>query len=279
MRVDFMIIGAQKCGTTSLAAQLAGHPDICFSRVKEPGYFHKTHDWSAGLDAYHGLFSPTVDQICGEASTMYTFLPEWQGTFSRLYAYNPHLKLVYIMRHPVDRVQSNYSHDLVRGRVKDPPEVAVFRDPAYINRSRYSVQIEPYLECFGRENVLLLVFEEYIADQGRVLLKLAEFLEISGEPFSHLDTTSKHRTIGEWYWKYSTIDSMVSSRVFEVVRASLPTSIRKAIRRSLSSKLDKKPDFSPALRQTLWRFLKDDARNIEELLGRRLDAWREGEAE
>ena len=85
MRVDFMIIGAQKAGTTSLAAQLAAHPQVCFCREKEPGYFHQTADWRAGLDGYHALYDPRPGQLLGEASTYYTFFPEYRGTAERLY--------------------------------------------------------------------------------------------------------------------------------------------------------------------------------------------------
>jgi hypothetical protein len=197
MRVDFMIIGAQKCGTTSLASQLAEHPSICFCKIKEPGYFHKVEDWRSDLDAYHQLFAPEDGQICGEASTMYTFLPEWHGTHSRLFAYNPDLKLIYIMRNPVERVISNYAHDLVRGFVKAAPESVVFEDPGYINRSRYGVQIRPYLELFPRENVLLLVFEEYVADQWKALQQICTFLEIPAELPGAVATVEKHKSVGQ----------------------------------------------------------------------------------
>src|SRR3990172_564869 len=106
MRVDFMVIGAQKCATSTLARQLAYHPDICFSKPKEPAYFNRTQNWQEGLEKYHQLYSPVEGRICGEASTMYSSLPEWQGTHSRLFAYNPELKLIYIMRLPVERVIS-----------------------------------------------------------------------------------------------------------------------------------------------------------------------------
>lgn len=277
MRVDFMIIGAQKCGTTSLAAQLAEHPEICFCKKKEPGYFHRTQDWEAGLESYHKLFSPTHGQICGEASTMYTFLPEWQDTPLRLFEYNPELKLLYIMRNPVERVMSNYAHDLVRGHVKTPPEIAVFQDPAYINRSRYGVQIRPYLALFKRENILLLLFEEYVANQPATLKTIAEFLGVSASPVEDMDCVEKHRTVGEWYWKHSAIMNMVGSPAFEAARKYLPTPVREVVKRTFSNKLDGKPALPALARATLWRFLEDDVSTIEELLGRRLDVWHQGE--
>lgn len=276
MRVDFMVIGAQKCGTSSLAKQLAEHPDICLCKIKEPGYFDRTEDWEAGLEEYHRLYSPTDGQICGEASTMYTFLPEWQGTHTRLFAYNPDLKLIYIMRQPVERVISHYSHRLVRGRVKDPPEVTVFADPTYTNRTRYGVQIIPYLELFGRENILLLIFEEYISNQLKTLQQIAMFLGISADAFEDIGTAVNHRSVGEWQLKYPAIRKIASSSVFQSIRPYLPASIRKPVRPFFSNKLEKKMEFSPASKETIWRFLENDVQTIEELLGRRLDMWRKG---
>ena len=53
-------------------------PQVCFCREKEPGYFHQTADWRAGLDGYHALFDPRPGQLLGEASTYYTFFPEFR---------------------------------------------------------------------------------------------------------------------------------------------------------------------------------------------------------
>ena len=60
--------------------------------------------WEADLASYHALYSPAPGQLCGEGSTMYTFLPEFDKTYERLFAYNPDLKFIYIMRSPVERV-------------------------------------------------------------------------------------------------------------------------------------------------------------------------------
>ena len=269
-----MVIGAQKAGTTSLAAQLSEHPGICFSRVKEPSYFNQAEDWESGLNGYHQLYVPEDGQICGEASTMYTSLPQWEDTHSRLYAYNPALKLIYIMRQPVERVISNYSHRLVRGLVKAPPEIAIFEDPVYINRSRYKVQITPYIELFGRERILLLVFEEYAADQRRTLQAIAEFLGVSSDGFEGATTTQRHRSVGDWYWNHSVVRELARSDVFQTLRSIVPISIRTAVRHRLSNRLDEKPHFSLKLRREIWRFVKDDVHGIEELMGSHLDMWR-----
>jgi hypothetical protein len=272
-----MVIGAQKCGTTSLARQLAAHPQICFCAEKEPGYFHKTEEWRAGINDYHRLYTPRPGQICGEGSTYYTFLPEWLDTHKRLYEYNPDLKLIYIMRQPVERIISHYAHNLVRSIDTAPPEWAVLNQPSYLNRSRYAVQIRPYLELFERENILLLVFEEYKADQIAGLLQVAAFLNIDPQPFLETNTSPVHKSVGEPYLKYDSVRAIVKSDVFQKLRTVVPAAIRQPIRhRLLSNKLEQKPEFSATVKHMLWRFLEDDVRAMEELLGRPLDIWRQG---
>ncbi|MFO7664755.1 MAG: sulfotransferase [Chloroflexota bacterium] len=277
MKVDFILIGAQKCGTTSIANQLAAHPQVCFCKEKEPGYFHKADDWRSGLDGYHALFAPQAGQLCGEASTFYTFFPEFTETHKRLYDYNPNLKLVYIMRQPVDRVISHYTHNFVRSIDTQPPEVAVFHSPAYVNRSRYGVQLRPYLELFGPENVLLLIFEEYTIDQIATLEQIAQFLDIDQAPFAETDTTPRHQSVGQPYLRYEAVRNITHSDAFQKVRNMVPAAIRQPIRhRFFSNKIDEKPHFSIETRQALWRLLEDDVHTVETLLNRRLDQWRTG---
>lgn len=277
MKVDFMMIGAMKCGTTSIAEQLALHPQICFSRIKEPGYFHKTEAWQAGLNSYHALFEPKPGQLCGEGSTFYTFFPEFTDTHRRLYEYNPALKLIYVMRQPVKRIISHYTHNLVREIDKRSPEQAVFEDPRYINRSRYGVQIRPYLELFGPENVLLLVFEDYTADQVISLRRIAEFLGIDPAPFTETDTTPRHQSVGQPYIRYEAVRNLTGTVAFQKVRSMVPTAVRHSIRdRFLANKIDEKPEFTLETRQALWRMLEDDVYAIERLLDRRLGDWRQG---
>jgi hypothetical protein len=274
IKVDFMIIGAQKCGTTNLAAQLAAHPNICFCQIKEPGYFHQTTEWQAGLAEYHQLFAPEDGQICGEASTMYTFLPEWQDTHVRLAEYNPSLKLIYIMRQPVERIISHYAHESVRGYVNLPPEETVFDQASYINRSCYGMQIRPYLERFPRQQILLLTFEEYVANQQKTLDQITGFLEIPRQAIDDKEPTRRHSSVGTWYLKNDTVRKIVHTHGFQSVRNYIPASIRKPIRRHFSNRLQEKPYFSPALKQEIWRLIEDDISVVEDLLGRRLDIWR-----
>ncbi len=277
MRVNFMIIGAQKSGTTSLAAQLADHPQIGFSRIKEPGFFNSTADWEGNLEGYHELFEGGSGPLFGEASTMYTFLPEAPSTCRRIHAYNPEMKLIYIMREPVARLISHYSHSVARGMEQRPPQEAVNEDPRYINNGRYAVQIRPYIELFGRENVLLLIFEEYIADPDHTLREVADFLGVSGDGFQQPDESRQNRSVGVPHLKYTSMEKFTQTKFFQAVRDYVPEELRHTVRyRLLSNKLEAAPVFTPELQETLWRFFVDDVSSIEDLLGRGLPVWRKG---
>ena len=193
--------------------------------------------------------------------------------YERLYEYNPNLRLIYIVRNPVERVISNYSHRLVRGTEREQPEPAVFTDPTYINRSRYGVQIRPYLKLFPKNNILIIIFEDFISAQSKVLNQIANFLDISSFEYQNNTTLPKHSSVREWHLKRP-INSIINSRIGRALFPIIPKRFRNTIRPLLSNRLEQKPYFSMNLRRSIWEFLEDDVRYMESYLGRTLDAWR-----
>ncbi len=264
--VDFMLIGAQKSGTTSLSYQLAQHPQISFCKHKEPNFFSKTFDWQGHIDEYHGLYERSQGKIYGEGSTTYSWLPEYPETPYRLHAYNPNLKLIYIMRQPVDRTISHYTHHLLRARTKHSKEREVFEDPTYINHSRYSVQIRPYLELFPRENILLIVFEEYAKNILSALYQIANHIGVDSSCFDHVDLTPQYQTMNR------TGDKKIKKLLTPLARL-FPLRFRNALRGPFVYKLPSRIEFPIHTKKLLWRFLEDDVRETEKIMGRRIDSW------
>jgi hypothetical protein len=270
--VDVMLIGAQKSGTTALAQQLGAHPQICLSREKEPAYFNEHEDWRAGLDDYHALFSPSSGQLCLEASTMYTFLPEFGGTHERIQAYNPEVKLIYVMRDPVERMLSNYAFRRVRRLTADPPEVALVKDPTFVNRSRYGMQLRPYFDHFSDDQIHLMVFEEHVADPAGSLKEIAGFLGIAPDAFPAVDPAARHASTGE---------ARLSDRGRRLKRhpisgravALLPGPVRRLVGLGFRTTLEEKPSVSAEMRERLWRQVEDDVAQVERWLGRPVQAW------
>ena len=171
-------------------AEQPAWPIICPSthqfvlvRKKEPEFFSNELNWRDKVKAYHKLFKPKPGQLLGEASTNYSMIEDFPGTAERIHEYNPNVKLIYVTRDPVERIISHYTHRLLRSKVKNKPSIEVLNDPSYVERSRYFHQITPYLRLFGRNKILLLLFEELISEPETSLKKVAAFLEINEEYF------------------------------------------------------------------------------------------------
>jgi hypothetical protein len=272
--VDFMIIGAQKSGTTSLAYQLSQHPQICFSNRKEPGYFNSCENWRKGLKEYHALYSPKKNQLCGEASTMYTFFPEHVNTPLRIYEYNSEMKLIYIMRQPVERIISDYTHRIIKNYEKKPLNVAVMADPTYVNRSRYGLQIDLYRKYYEMKNILLLLFEEYIEDPLETLKKIFVFLDISYDFLSQIDITPKNVTKGKTYLGNAGKE-IKESMLYRKVRRNFPTYLRGKLSQCFTHVLKEKPILTKNIKKGIWHLLEQDVNRVEKLIGRNIDCWRQ----
>jgi len=197
MKVGAMIIGVQKCGTTSLADWIAQHPDVQFCDQKEPEYFSRQLDWKANLDTYHGLYqvgpgSQNESKLLMEASTNYSWFLEFPHVPKSLHDYNADMKLIYIVRNPIGRIKSHYKHNFLKSYTQRSFSEDVFVNPEYIAHSSYEMQIRKYIELFGLSNILFLSFEDLIADELAVLNKTCEFLGLRSLERNEIDFSPKN---------------------------------------------------------------------------------------
>ncbi len=276
--VDFMIIGAMKSGTTTLSQILSMHPEVCFCETKEPHYFSKSPDWRKDLEDYKSLYHPTNNQICGEASTTYTCYPEFnKDVWQVLYDFNPKLKFIYIMRDPVDRIVSHYMHNYLRGYTSEAFEKDIVKKSTYINRTRYFLQIKPYIERFGQEQILLLTFEEFIADKKATLNKIAHFLDIDASKFGEFDNIYANKSVGSSK-KNVKIENLANNSLVKTIKPLLPKKIIKITTDILygltKRNLDVKPDVSETMKQVIYDLLILDVIEIEKLMGRKITEWK-----
>ncbi len=267
-----MIIGAAKSGTTSLADSLSKHPEVCFCKEKEPEFFSHEKAWFDKLNQYHSLYDPKPNQKMGEASTSYTMLPETLPTSSHLHEYNPDLKLIYIMRDPVKRLTSHFAHNLVRKRVKTPIDQEVLEDPAYIGRSRYHTQIKPYLEKFGKDQILLLIFEEFIKKPKETLIQIANFIGIDASVFeAQSDFEKKNQTANR-----KILADGGAGKLFKPlkrVRRFIPEGLVQIGLSFFGNSIEKSPKLSAETEIKVYLALKSEIKGIELLLNRELTEW------
>lgn len=272
-QVDFIIIGAQKSGTTSLSYHLMQHPMVCFCSNKEPDFFDKL-DWDKNVSSYHALYRPdNNEQKWGEGSTRYTMMPEVLGTEDRIYAYNPKMKLIYLMRDPVERAISQYAHRLVRKRVLSSLEEELEVHPSYLNRSKYHLQIMPYINRFGRDLVYINTFEQFIMNPQLVMTEVAQFIGIdasfynSNYAFERKNQSAKRKILPDFG----------KSALFKPIKQighKLPKGVRDTLLNLLGNSIDSKPDFPAQIKSDFYQQTLSDRAQIEQLLQRELVEWK-----
>ncbi len=267
MKVNFLIIGAAKSATTSLSDGLAQHPDICFSQPKEPQFFSKTN-WRHHISAYHALFTSKA-KLYGEGSTNYTKYPSFNKQIhTDIFEYNPEMKLIYIMRNPIDRITSHYTHTYNRGyeHMQDINE-AVFQNEHYISTSKYAKQIIPYIEQFGKEHVLLLFFEDFITQPQEVLNTVYRFLKIDQLDID-ISSINSNKSFNRHvlHYKYDN-----PKTIWEKLK-KVGLIIKNYFNRDF---IDSKPKLTGATKKHIINDVTDDIRAIEKLTNRDLSKWLE----
>ncbi len=178
MLPTFLIVGAEKAGTTTLAALLAQHPNVFMSDPKEPRFF-SDHNWWRGLAWYESLFSGAEScKAVGEASPAYTGAPEQGAVPERIAETLQDVQYIYIVRHPVKRLISHYRHAVLHGWIPGRYSIqqAVDELPKLLHRSLYAYQVEQHLRVSELSQWHIVVFEEMIAMPDRIQQALFSFL-------------------------------------------------------------------------------------------------------
>lgn len=179
--LDFLIIGAMKAGTTSVFDFLAAHPGVHAPRNKEPHYFTRGYRFPAAY--YRWLFrGRKTGQITGEASPTYSDLRRFPECVERIARDAPGVRIIYLVRDPLERIASHHRHHQLLGSAPDTLEDAL-AGPDLWDRSRYLETIEAYLTRFPREQLLVLDFDALRLD-GSKLSSLLTFLGLpaDGDP-------------------------------------------------------------------------------------------------
>ena len=238
--VGFMIVGAQRCGTTALSRFLSRHPEIGMSSPKEVHLFDRSY-YSPGwtVEQIDTRYRPCFEEctgvrIRGEATPIYLFFPEIARELKR---YNPGLKLIVLLRDPVERAISSYYLEKNRGReprplwralLMEPLRLRRCRDPraigsltrmcSYRRRGLYSLQLRNLYRFFDREQVLLLRSRDLSEHHDAVLRRVFAFLGVSQqvriapEIVNHADRAGRTHRVVAWLLRLSYLAESVRMR-------------------------------------------------------------------
>ena len=229
-----LIIGAMKCGTTTLFDYLARHPQIAASRYKEVGFFAFEEKWALGFDWYeqHFNFDPTKHLYGLEASTDYTKYPFCTGVAERMAAAAPRrFKLIYVMRHPLRRIESHARHtDRMKeevGRCTSPRadhSLDCGVSPVSLAATMYAQQLDQFDQFYKDGDLFLLTTEALAADPAPLLMKICSFLDLDPDIQIELDVKNRSGPVYETHPAWTALSRI--HMVNRAVKTILPQNLR-----------------------------------------------------
>ena len=206
-RIDFIIAGTQKGGTTALDEYFRTHQSICMAHKKEIHFFDEDRYFekkSPNYSKYHKYFSPNdYSQVIGEATPIYMY---WNKAIERIHVYNPKIKLIIILRNPIDRAFSHWNMERDKGRESrtflkaildedsklNSPNYSQNKILSYLDRGHYSQQIKNIYNYFNKNQLLILRSEDLRKNPDNTLMNIAEFLSIPPfDPVYHKEVNSR----------------------------------------------------------------------------------------
>lgn len=294
---NFLIIGAAKAGTTSLYHYLSQHPKIFMSPVKEPMFFalegekldypgpvHEGFIKSAvtDIETYHFLFKEVTNETAiGEASTLYLYS---QRAAECIRHYIPDVKLIAILRDPVDRAYSSYLSLVSEGLepIMEFAQAVQEEQPRinkgwhwgrYINRGLYYEQLKRYFDTFDQSQIKVYIYEDYKSNPIGIVQDIFSFLAIDNKFVP--DTSVKHnKTILP---RNKRLHSLLTkpNPIMAVACQLIPVKLRKGISNNAKKWNLSKPKLSIELRKKLVEVYREDILKLQDLIQRDFSKWLE----
>ena len=292
-RPNFFIVGAPKCGTTALYTYLAAHPQIFMPKVKEPMYFRGNSPYTSEAQ-YLDLFRDAGDAPrIGEATPSY--LRDPQAT-AAIHAFAPDAKIIIMLRNHADMIHSYYWQNRMTGREQTAslaeslaqqqadPASRPANVPFYL-RLVYAEHVERYFDLFGREQVQVIIFDDFRRDTPAVYRDTLHFLGVDDRFMPDFPKVNAGKGVRSPLLQRLTLALGLNVRNLRRLRMSglaqrldalLPVqprqSIMTALRRVYYSD-DSPPPLDAALRRELQDAFRADTDRLSELLGRDLSFW------
>ncbi|MGH9243371.1 MAG: sulfotransferase family protein [Acidimicrobiales bacterium] len=198
---DVLVVGAQKSGTQTLFNDLAGVTGLHLPPFSKESSFLVRRPVGRRVDRirYAWMFrAGAATQLGVDVSTRYAMQPRHEGVAEaarRLFPDPP--RILYILRHPLDRSLSHHHHDVLLGRTSLSAAEAIQPGQPYVDYSRYAWQLEPWLDYVGSESVHLIRFEDYVADRTAGVEAVCRFLGVLPARSTAIDQDAVYNRTGE----------------------------------------------------------------------------------
>lgn len=293
---NFLIIGAGKSGTSAIYSYIKQHPQIYMSPRKELRFFSQVtpppdlpkeyiHEGVTTLEEYQSYFDGVRDEVVyGESSPMYLYTP---GTAERIKATLPDVKLFAILRNPVDRAYSAYTHglrDWIEPASSFEEALALEQERIqagwgmlwhYTQSGLYYEQLKRYYEVFDPKQIMVTLHDDLVHDADALLRNIFIYLDV--DPDFKPDTSSKsnvsgfpkseglHKIMRRLFYEDNVIKD-VSAKIF-------PRTFRKSFVRNIKQLNLEKRRLPKETRKALQDIFREDILQLQELIKRDLSDW------
>lgn len=286
---NLFIVGAPKCGTTSLRDYLNQNKEIWFDIEIEPNFFandvfgcEDITDWKW----YNSLFKKAEDQkYLGDKSPLLLYSKE---AAKRIKKFSPDAKIIIILRQPAEMIYSWHNHIFLEGTesIEDFKQAIDAEDGrkkkkekllmTYLYRDmiRYSDQVKRYFDAFGRENVKVILFDDLKRDSKKMYLELIKFLKLTPENINFdILNESKYTYRSYFFLKVISILKNSPLPVRKVIKFFVPRSVRNFIRSLNMKEIQKIKPIDDQLKKELTKELTPEIKKLSKLIKRDLKFW------
>jgi hypothetical protein len=278
MLPTLLIIGAYKCATTALHRYLSAHPAVYMSDPKELNFFVDDAPWGRwdrGIEWYARHF-PERLAVRGEASPSYAAHPIHRHVPERIARTVPDVRIVYLVRDPIDRIVSGWIARTGRGAERRSL-AETLADPEHndhVNISRYWLQLEQYLQCFSPEQILVVDQHELMHRRSRELSRIFRFLGID-ESFTSPAFEDLHHTAPSH--RPNRAASLLIPRLFRkhgavAGGARVDAALRTPVKHVLGARIER-PVIDAGLRAALTEQFAEDVAQLRRFTGLAFAGW------
>lgn len=205
MKPNFLVIGTAKAGTTWLYSCLNAHPEIFLPEIKELHFFSYDHLYQKGYAWYESHFqSVTKEKAVGDISPSYLPL---EASAARIHAYDPNIRLIAILRNPIDRAYSHYCMEMRADKVDSNIEIGLTVDSPYVKWGLYHHQISRFTQLFPENRIKVLFFDDIQRNPESLLKEVYSYLDVDSSflPESVFKVSNPKRSLPKYPFLYKSL--------------------------------------------------------------------------
>lgn len=270
---SFIVIGAAKCGTTSVAELLREHPDVFMSTPKEPHFFSRLTRYRQLWPWYRSLFDEADSfRAAGEASTSYTHPHRIEFVAPRIREVLPDCRLIYMVRHPIRRLESDWKMRLREERVPSSISAAADGHASLITFGLYWKHLQTYRKYFPDDQLLVVFLEDLADDPRRELARI--FRHIKVDPSFVPENPGRKRNAAEQYRRkgelVATIRRIAGNARF---RRMIPDPVVQTAKSILTDRFDPKPEWDAEALEMVRGYFRHDSHQLLWYCGKPREYW------